>query len=100
MSICSVCDLEMDWCEHGLGAVRKERAASATLLISPRGMAHFAGCPHKGDDDNLTLWAELDTPSAWFQLANGQELLATGGARSGLVATSRCSDCVEHGPWS
>jgi hypothetical protein len=100
MSTCPLCDLELDWCEHGLGAAQKERAALATLLVSPRGMAHFVGCPHKGDDDDFTLWAELDTPSAWLRLANGERLRATAGARDDLVATSRCSDCVEHGPWS
>ncbi len=63
-------------------------------------MAHFLGCPHKDDDDDFTLWAELDAPSAWLRLAYGEELRATGGARDDLTAASRCSDCVEHGPWS
>ena len=100
MSICPLCEMELDWCEHGLKAAQKAHAASATLLISPRGMAHFVGCPHKGDDNDFNLWAELDTPSAWFRLGNGEKLPATAGARDDIVATLRCSDCVEHGPWS
>lgn len=99
MPICPLCDLELDWCEHGLNAAQKSRAASATLQVSPRGMAHFPGCPHKGDDDDFSLWAELDSPSAWSRLGNGEQFPATGGARPELVASARCRDCVEHGPW-
>jgi hypothetical protein len=99
--ICPLCEMPLDFCVHGLQTRQKERAASATLLISPRGMAHFAGCPHKGEDDHdFALWAELDTPGAWVLLGNGQHVQATGGQRVDLVASSRCRDCVEHGPWS
>ena len=97
--ICPLCDLELGWCQHGRQATQKERSSSATLLISPRGMAHFAGCPHKGDDENFTLWAELEAPLAWSRLGNGEKIPATGGQRPDLFASTRCSDCVEHGPW-
>ena len=98
---CPLCEMPLAFCEHGLQNVRKEAAASATLLISPRGMAHFAGCPHKGEDDNdFALWAELGTPGAWVRLGNGEKIRATGGQRMDLVASSRCRDCVDHGPWS
>lgn len=100
MPICPLCDLELDWCEHGLKEAQKTRAASATLQVSPRGIAHFFGCPHKGDDDDFSIWAELDAPSSWSRLGNGEHLAATGGSRPELLATKRCSDCVEHGPWS
>jgi hypothetical protein len=86
--ICPLCELDLDWCEHGRQATQKKRVSSATLLISPRGMAHFAGCPHKGDDDDFTLWAELDSPGAWSRLSNGEEIPATGGQRPDLVASS------------
>ena len=79
VAICPLCDLELDWCVHGLQATQKERASSAMLLISPRGMAHFAGCPHKGDDDDLTLWAKLEAPVAWSRLGSGEKIPATGG---------------------
>ena len=99
--MCPLCETPLNFCEHGLQTKQKERAASATLLISPRGMAHFAGCPHKGqDDDDFALWAELDTLGAWVRLGNGEKMRATGGQRMDLVASSRCRDCVGHGPWS
>jgi hypothetical protein len=74
-------------------------AAAGELLISRNGMAHFPGCPHKGDDPDYKRWATLDTPRAWERLGNGEQLHATGGERPDLVATSRCQDCVSHGPW-
>ena len=69
------------------------------LLISPRGVAHFPGCPHKGSHPDYTRWATLSLPWAWERLGNGEELQATGGQRPGLVARSPCPDCVRHGPW-
>jgi hypothetical protein len=80
----------------------RHRAASTTpvmLLISPSGMAHFPGCPHKGDDPDYDRWAELDAPGGWTRLGHGEHIRATGGNRPDLVAAARCRDCVEHGPW-
>jgi hypothetical protein len=62
-------------------------------------MAHFPGCPHKGDDPDFSYWGSLDLPQAWQLLGNGEHLLATGRKRSDLVATSRCQTCLGHGPW-
>jgi hypothetical protein len=62
-------------------------------------MAHFAGCPHKGDDPDYSRWAKLDVPSAWQRLGNGEKLQATGGEHPKLIAGSRCQDCESHGPW-
>jgi len=69
------------------------------LLISPRGVAHFPGCPHKGSHPDFTRWATLSLRGAWERLGNGEELQATGGQRPSLVARSPCQDCVSHGPW-
>ena len=99
MPVCPLGDLELDWCEHGLKAAQKSRAASVTSQVSPRGMAHFAGCPDRGDDDDFRQWAELDAPSTWSLLGYGEQIPATGRARPDLVASARCLDCVEHGPW-
>jgi hypothetical protein len=73
--------------------------STSFLLVFPRGMAHFPGCPHKGDDPDLGQWGNLELPQAWQRLGNGEHLHATGGERIDLVATSRCRTCHEHGPW-
>jgi len=57
------------------------QAAGDELLISPRGVAHFAGCLHKGDDRDYSKWAWLSLPRAWERLGNGEILRATGGHR-------------------
>jgi hypothetical protein len=62
-------------------------------------MAHFPGCSHKGDDPNFRNWGTLDVPQAWQRLGNGEQLRATGGEHSDLVAISRCQTCLSHGPW-
>jgi alkylated DNA nucleotide flippase Atl1 len=84
------------------GRTQSSAAASGSatsLLISPRGIAHFPECPHKGDDPDYNDWAELDLPQAWQRLGNGEHLSATGGERRDLIATSRCKTCIDHGPW-
>jgi hypothetical protein len=100
MAYCELCEMDSEFCEHGL---RKKRgaatAAAGKLLISRNGVAHFPGCPHKGDHPDYSRWAELDMPRAWERLGNGEQLQATGGERLALVARSRCDDCVDHGPW-
>jgi hypothetical protein len=100
MAYCERCDMERQFCEHGLAERRRSAAAIVPgLLISPNGMAHFPGCPHKGDNPDYDRWAELDTPRAWERLGNTEQLPATGGKSPSLIAKIRCQDCVSHGPW-
>jgi hypothetical protein len=100
MAYCDLCEMEREFCEHGLVEKRRNAAARAGgLLISPNGIAHFSGCPHKGDDRDYSRWAELNVSRAWERLGNGEQLQATGGRSLGLTATDRCKDCVSHGPW-
>ncbi len=100
MAYCELCDMDRQFCEHGLAERRRNAAAIVPkLLISPNGMAHFPGCPHKGDDADYDRWAELDTPRAWERLGNAEQMLATGGKSPSLIAKTRCQDCVSHGPW-
>ncbi|WIB67867.1 hypothetical protein DEI93_02155 [Curtobacterium sp. MCBD17_035] len=105
MAWCELDDMDDRFCEHGERqqaerAERRQRVATALLQVSPRGMAHFVGCHHKGDDPDMSQWGEVSTPGAWTGLGNGEQYPSTGGFRRDLVATSRCSDCVDHdGPW-
>lgn len=93
MAYCDLCELDREFCEHGLAEKRRNAAAGASgLLISPSGIAHFSGCPHKGDDRDYSRWAALNVPRAWERLGNGEQLQATGGRRPGLTATDRCRD--------
>ena len=69
MAYCDLCDLDRDFCEHGMTETRRNAAAAADgLLISPTGIAHFPGCHHKGDDPDYSRWARLDTSRAWERL--------------------------------
>jgi len=80
MAYCNLCEMDLEFCEHGLAARRRAAtAAVGQLLISPNGMAHFPGCPHRGDDPDYSRWATLDAPRAWERLGNGEQLAATGG---------------------
>jgi hypothetical protein len=105
---CEICDLNRDYCQHGhedreavKAGQRRDAAAAVPLLrISPARLAHFPGCPHKGDDPDYSQWGELDTPNAWALLGAGQQLPATGGEVPSLVAVGRCRDCEDHGPWN
>jgi hypothetical protein len=100
MAYCELCDMDREFCEHGLADRRRSAATIVReLLISPNGMAHFPGCPHKGDDPDYSHWASIDTPRAWERLGNGEQLAATSGKCSSLVARTRCRDCLDHGPW-
>lgn len=99
MAYCELCEMDREFCPHGLADRQRVAAVVGRLLIHPNGMAHFPGCPHKGDHPDYSRWAELDTPRAWERLGNGEHLQATGGKRLDLVAQSRCKDCVSHGPW-
>lgn len=92
--------MDREFCEHGLVERRTHSAAiTRQLLISPNGMAHFPGCPHKGDDPDYSRRGELDTPQAWERLGNGDQLEDTGGGHPNLIARTRCQDCVSRGPW-
>jgi hypothetical protein len=83
---CDLCEMNCDSCSHGLAERRAAASASASSLqISPRGMAHFRQCLHKGDDPDFSNWADLVAPRAGQRLGNGEHLPATGGARSNLV---------------
>ncbi len=78
MAYCDLCEMDREFCEHGLAERRRNAAATASgLLISPNGVAHFAGCPHKGDHQDYRRWAELNVPRAWERLGNGEQLRAT-----------------------
>ena len=97
---CELCDMEQVFCSHGLAERRKAVAAHVPrLLISRSNIAHFPGCPHKGDDVDFRGWGELTAPRAWERLGNGERLQATGGDRPDRVAQSRCEQCIAHGPW-
>ncbi len=86
-------------CEHGLQERQADQARVAALRVSPRGMAHFDGCPHKGDDPDYERWGHIAELGAWQRLGNGEAIATVDAAGRRLVATSRCSDCVDHGPW-
>jgi hypothetical protein len=100
MAYCELSEMDREFCGHGLAERRKGATVVAgELLISPNGMAHFPGCPHKGDDPDYSRWGKLDMQRAWERLGNGEQLQATGGGRPDLVARSRCQDCLSHGRW-
>lgn len=99
MAWCDVCDLERSMCVHGLHDHQIAREQAAPVRVSPRGMAHFDGCPHKGDDPNYDLWGQVNEKGAWQRLGNGESIRVVDATGHELVATSRCSDCVDHGPW-
>jgi hypothetical protein len=101
---CEICDLDRDHCAHAFAdkeAKRKNAKGSPRLLlVSPSGVAHFEGCPHKGDDPDFSKWARLDgITNALQRLGNDESIQANGGGRPNLVATSCCRDCDNHGPW-
>lgn len=99
MAWCELCDLDREQCEHGLAERQAQAQRHAGLRVSPRGIAHFDGCPHKGDDHDYERWGELPDPSAWQRLGNGEHPEVQDGRGERLVVTARCADCVEHGPW-
>ena len=100
MAYCELCEMDREFCEHGLTERRRDAAATAgELLISPNGMAHFPECPYKGADPDYSRWTRLDPPRARERPGNGARLQATGGERPNLTARASCQDCVGHGPW-
>jgi hypothetical protein len=91
--------MDLSFCEHSV-ADRSAASADAKLLVSPRGMAHFEGCHHKGDDPDYSLWGELKELRAWQRLGDGERFEVVDGRGHPLLAHARCSDCVEQdGPW-
>ena len=103
MSYCEVCDLDREHCAHAFAdhEVKRKIIDTASLLVSPRGVAHFEGCPHKGDDADFSKWGRIDrVPNAWQRLGHGETMPANAGANKGLRACSRCHDCNAHGPWT
>lgn len=99
MTWCELCDLDRMMCMHGLADRQNASERTADLLISPRGMAHFDGCPHKGDDPDYEKWGRVSEPLAWQRLGNGDHIVTADSRGRLLTAASRCSDCVAHGPW-
>jgi hypothetical protein len=100
MAWCELCDMDLSFCQHGLAERQARASADARLLVSPRGMAHFEGCPHKGDDPDYSLWGELQVPRAWQRLGRGERFEVVDGRGRPLSAQTRCSDCIERdGPW-
>ena len=96
---CELCDLDRSTCIHGLRDRQTARERQAVVLISPQGMAHFDGCPHKGDDPDFSKWGRLDGNDAWQRIGNGESIDTVDSAGQEFVVTARCSDCVDHGPW-
>jgi hypothetical protein len=48
MAYCDLCEMDQNYCVHGLGERRQAASANASiLLVSPRNIAHFPECPHK-----------------------------------------------------
>jgi hypothetical protein len=94
------CEMDRQYCEHGLEERRGASSAVVSELpIAPSGKAPFPGCPHKGDHPDYSRRATLETPRAQERQANGENLGGTGGGRPDLIATARRKDCVDYGPW-
>jgi hypothetical protein len=90
VAYCDLCEMDRNYCVHGLAENRRAASASASaLLVSPKNVAHFPQCPHKGDDSDYRRWAEIDTPNAWQRLGNGEQLRAAG--RSTMLWAARCA---------
>lgn len=98
---CELCEME-NCADHGPARGRaslrdSQRRANAEIQVSPKNMAHFAGCLHKGDDEDFSEWGFIrDVKDAWTRLGNGEPLATNAGVDR--VATSRCSTCEDSGP--
>lgn len=71
------------------------------LEVSPEQVAHFPGCPDRGEDVDYDAWGLVTraTGLAWRELGEGTPVPCDSGPRSSLVALSRCATCDGHGPW-
>lgn len=96
---CELCDLDRSTCVHGLRDQQLTRERHGVLLISPRGMAHFEGCPHKGEDPGFERWGRLTEQGLWQRLGNGERIATVDSSGRELIVVARCCDCIEHGPW-
>ena len=97
---CELCDLPLTQCEHGRPAPPRP-SVPQQLEVSPAHKAHFPGCPHKGDDEDLSRWGLITTgtAAAWQALGNRQVVATNAGSRVGLIANGRCTTCDDHGAW-
>ena len=96
---CELTDLPTESCDHCRTLESANRKVpDQLLLVSPRGLAHFSGCMHKGDDPDFSDWSTLEVPNAWERLGNRETLVSDGGARAGREVVGRCFTCVETGP--
>lgn len=98
---CELCDME-NCADHGAGRERAIRQAAhsrvkAEIQVSPRNIAHFAGCLHKGNDKDFTGWGFIrDVNDAWARLGNGEQIATN--ARVDRLVSSRCMTCESTGP--
>lgn len=97
---CELCDME-NCADHGVGRDRvarqaTQRRADAEIQVSPRNMAHFPGCMHKGDDEDFTGWGFIRGVKDAWTLGNGEHLATNAGVPR--IATSRCLTCEDTGP--
>lgn len=97
---CELCDLPVTQCQHGRAAQHRP-SVPQQLEVSPARKAHFPGCPHKGDDKDLSRWGLITTgtAAAWQALGNGQVAVTDAGSQVGLIANARCTTCDSHGAW-
>jgi hypothetical protein len=96
MAYCDLCDLDREFCEHSMTERRRNAAAAAGgLLISPANIAPSRTATIKATI-RITACGPGSTPHAH---GNGEQLPATGGHSPGLIARTRCQDCISHGPW-
>lgn len=91
--------MDLAWCVHGLENRQSARERTSALEVSPRGWAHFPGCPHKGDDPEKARWGRIEEPDAWQVLGNGVRITTADQIGRELVAHHRCETCLAHGPW-
>lgn len=97
---CEKTDLLVAYCDHCKQHRPAPREGRVELLrVSPTHYAHIPGCPHKGDDPDLSRWGEIrKNPSqAWDRLRNGDVVAADAGDQVGLEARRLCQDCVSRG---
>lgn len=84
------------WTEAPVPEYDGPRPDSASILISPTGIAHrLGGCAHLPDHPYLVppRWGWTRDASAWSSI-DPHEVAATEG-NTGRIATRRCLDCDE-----
>jgi hypothetical protein len=71
MAYCELCEMDREFCEHGLGERRRAAtvAADELLILIPRTAWRTSrGARIRGDDPDYSRWAWLDVPRAWERL--------------------------------